>query len=33
MQDPFADTVEARKYVWDANGILIPVVQPLPFLR
>ena len=24
MQDPFADTVEARKYVWDENGILIP---------
>ena len=24
MQDPFADTVEARKYIWDQNGILIP---------
>ena len=30
MQDPFADTVEARKYVWDANGILIPVVTRFP---
>ena len=30
MQDPFADTVEARKYVWDANGILIPVVSRFP---
>lgn len=24
MQDPFADSVEARKYIWDENGILIP---------
>jgi len=24
MQDPFADTVEARKYLWNENGILIP---------
>ena len=30
MQNPFADTVEARKYVWDANGILIPVVSRFP---
>ena len=30
MQDPFADTVAARKYVWDANGILIPAVDRFP---
>ncbi len=24
MHDPFADTVEARKYLWDEHGILIP---------
>ena len=24
MKDPFAGTVEARKYLWDPNGILIP---------
>jgi len=24
MKDPFANSVEARKYVWDENGILIP---------
>ena len=33
MQDPFADTLEARKYIWDENGILIPDPEPLPFLR
>ena len=30
MQDPFADSVAARKYVWDANGILIPAVNRFP---
>ena len=30
MQDPFADTVAARKYVWDANGNLIPAVGRFP---
>jgi alpha-galactosidase len=30
MQDPLADTVAARKYVWDANGILIPAVDRFP---
>jgi len=24
MKDPFADTVEARKYLWDEHGILVP---------
>ena len=24
MQDPFAGTLEARKYLWNENGILIP---------
>ena len=30
MQDPFAKTVQDRKYVWDANGILIPDVGRFP---
>jgi alpha-galactosidase len=30
MQDPFADKVETRKYVWDANGNLIPAVGRFP---
>ena len=30
MQDPFADKVETRKYVWDANGNLIPAVNRFP---
>jgi alpha-galactosidase len=30
MQDPFADKVETRKYVWDANGVLIPAVNRFP---
>ncbi len=30
MQDPFADSVASRKYVWDANGLLIPVVNRFP---
>jgi alpha-galactosidase len=29
-QDPFAEKVEARKYVWDANGNLIPAVNRFP---
>jgi hypothetical protein len=24
MQDPFATTLETRKYLWDTNGLLIP---------
>ena len=30
MQDPFADKVESRKYVWDENGILIPAENRFP---
>jgi hypothetical protein len=30
MQDPFAETVAARKYVWDAQGQLIPAVERFP---
>ena len=30
MQDPFADTVATRKYVWDANGILLPAPNRFP---
>jgi hypothetical protein len=30
MRDPFADKLETRKYVWDANGILIPVESRFP---
>ncbi len=30
MQDPFGSNVENRKYVWDANGILIPAVDRFP---
>jgi hypothetical protein len=30
MQDPFADKVATRKYVWDANGLLIPDVGRFP---
>jgi hypothetical protein len=30
MQDPFADSVASRKYVWDANGILVPAVDRFP---
>ena len=29
-QDPFAEKVEARKYVWDANGNLVPAVNRFP---
>ena len=30
MQDPFAEKVATRKYVWDPNGILIPAVNRFP---
>ncbi len=30
LQDPFADNVASRKYVWDANGLLIPVANRFP---
>ncbi|HEY1987545.1 MAG TPA: glycoside hydrolase family 27 protein [Terracidiphilus sp.] len=30
MQDPFADKLETKKYVWDANGNLIPAVSRFP---
>jgi len=30
MQNPFANHVETRKYLWDANGILIPVENRFP---
>jgi hypothetical protein len=30
MQDPFANKLETRKYLWDANGILIPVESRFP---
>lgn len=30
MQDPFADKVETRKYVWDGNGNLIPAAVRFP---
>ena len=30
MDDPFGGTVEQKKYLWDANGILIPVASRFP---
>jgi hypothetical protein len=30
MQDPFADKLETRKYLWDANGLLIPAPSRFP---
>ncbi len=30
MENPFGDKVESRKYLWDANGILIPVLSRFP---
>jgi hypothetical protein len=30
MEDPFAATVAARKYLWDANGVLIPTANRFP---
>jgi hypothetical protein len=30
MQDPFADTTPKQKYLYDANGLLLPVVERFP---
>ncbi|HET6169564.1 MAG TPA: glycoside hydrolase family 27 protein, partial [Terracidiphilus sp.] len=30
MQDPFAESVEAKKYLWDESGILIPDGKRFP---
>lgn len=30
MQNPFADSIAARQYVWNANGILIPALNRFP---
>ena len=30
MQDPFGPTLAAKKYLWDANGILIPAPERFP---
>jgi alpha-galactosidase len=30
MQDPFADTTAKQKYLYDANGLLLPVVERFP---
>ena len=30
MNDPLGRDVPAKKYVWDANGILIPSVNRFP---
>jgi alpha-galactosidase len=30
MENPFGDNVESRKYLWDGNGILIPVTSRFP---
>jgi alpha-galactosidase len=30
MEDPFGKNIEARKYLWDENGILIPTVNRFP---
>lgn len=30
MQDPFANSVATRKYVWDSNGILMPALNRFP---
>ena len=30
MEDPFAKTLETRKYLWDGNGILIPTAGRFP---
>ena len=30
MENPFGDKLTDRKYVWDANGILIPAVNRFP---
>jgi alpha-galactosidase len=30
VEDPFGKNIEARKYLWDANGILIPTANRFP---
>jgi alpha-galactosidase len=30
MEDPFGKDVEQRKYLWDGNGVLIPVTSRFP---
>jgi hypothetical protein len=30
MENPFGDKLETRKYLWDGNGILIPVASRFP---
>jgi hypothetical protein len=30
MRDPFADTTEKQKYLYDPNGLLLPVVERFP---
>jgi alpha-galactosidase len=30
MEDPFGKNIETRKYLWDANGILIPTANRFP---
>jgi len=30
MADPFADSIDKRKYLWDGNGLLIPVASRFP---
>ena len=30
MQDPFAESVAAHKYVWNSNGILMPALNRFP---
>ena len=30
MENPFGEHLEQRKYLWDANGILIPVPSRFP---
>jgi hypothetical protein len=30
MRDPFADSTEKQKYLYDANGLLLPVVERFP---
>src|SRR5689334_20445598 len=30
MADPFGHSVEDKKYLWDENGILIPVASRFP---
>jgi len=30
LENPFGDSIETRKYLWDGNGILIPVLSRFP---